>query len=1014
MKRTVENLTFLVFAAGLVILAVVGYISYETNLRLAEESSWVAHTYEVLGASEAVSTAVGRAESAVRGYVITTNPRYIAAFHSAEDALESALAKLRDLSSDNPSQENNIAVLAGLAHQRLNVMQQTLDLRRKESYDAAAALVRSDAAQTLAQRIRQQIGVVQGEENRLLSSREAAAHRIAHWSRVITWLGDILALIIVGGATLLIRSENQARESARRRFAVQYATTRLLAESSGVDQAAQRLLPELAIALEFDLAELWLPDEQKKMLRCNHYWISQAVPGEYKQALSMARIPVGEGVPGRVFTTREPLWIENLQRESMVNRKEAIQLAGVKPGVAVPILIWPEVVGVIVLASRRPMKLDRELFQTLTGIGDQFGQFMNRVRALSRLRETTQLQQAILQSANFAIVAVDAMGVIQSMNVTAERWMQYSAEELVGKRTPEIFFSPDELMSRANKLSEELGKEVPAGVNAILEKARLGLVDENEWSYVRKDGETFPVLLSVTAMQDTHGNATGYVCIAQDITERREVDRMKNEFISVVSHELRTPLTSIRGSLGLLASGLLGSVTEKANRMLQIAVNNTDRLVRLINDILDIERLESGRVTLERRLTDSETLIGQAVEVMRPLADKSGVQLYVQAVPARIDVAGDRIVQTLTNLITNAIKFSDAGSAVEIGSRVENGEVVFHVRDYGRGIPEDKLAVIFERFQQVDASDSREKSGTGLGLAICRTIVHQHGGRIWVESQPGLGSTFYFTVPLAVQSETAIAQTRGPRVIVCDDDPSLLKVASGILENAGFSAVTATSGEELLEKARARRPDAIVLDLVLPGMSGWEALSQLRSDPRLSEVPVIILTGLSEKEHKSQATGTFASWVQKPFDAAKLCAQIGAATRANERLVLLVEDDADLAKVMRSTFEVSGVEVVVARGASDALRLAKARVPDLMILDLVLAEGDGYQVVSQMRQDDHLRNIPVVVYSSADVSGNAKERLKLGKTEFLIKTRVSPLELEQLVLRTLQGETARAKGDENG
>ena len=239
----------------------------------------------------------------------------------------------------------------------------------------------------------------------------------------------------------------------------------------------------------------------------------------------------------------------------------------------------------------------------------------------------------------------------------------------------------------------------------------------------------------------------------RDLTRRREVDRLKAEFVSVVSHELRTPLTSIHGALGLLASGLLGDATEKGKRMLDIAVTNTDRLIRLINDILDLEKFDSGRVAVRRRSCHSRELIKDAAAEMRAMAQKHDIEFRLGKADAVILADPDRMVQCLTNLMSNAIKFSDPGTMVRVRARKVSSYACFEVCDQGRGIPVDMQESIFERFHQVDATDSRNKGGTGLGLAICRTIVQQHGGKIWVQSEVGKGSTFFFTIPLAQSAE---------------------------------------------------------------------------------------------------------------------------------------------------------------------------------------------------------------------------------------------------------------------
>jgi PAS domain S-box-containing protein len=247
--------------------------------------------------------------------------------------------------------------------------------------------------------------------------------------------------------------------------------------------------------------------------------------------------------------------------------------------------------------------------------------------------------------------------------------------------------------------------------------------------------------------------------LLRDVTERKAVERLKDELISVISHELRTPLTSIRGSLGLLAGGILGALPPKGQRMLDIAVNNADRLIRLLNDVLDLERMRVGRISMERRVCPLTELVDQAIAEMRGLAERSNVRLTSQLAAGAGSVYGDRdrLVQVLTNLLSNAIKFSSGAGEVWLTAETCDDVVRFTVRDEGRGIPADKLEAIFERFGQVDSSDSRAKGGTGLGLAICRTIVEQHGGTIWAESVLGSGTTIIVELPVPASVTPALA-----------------------------------------------------------------------------------------------------------------------------------------------------------------------------------------------------------------------------------------------------------------
>ncbi|MCC5626768.1 response regulator [Nostoc sphaeroides CHAB 2801] len=341
----------------------------------------------------------------------------------------------------------------------------------------------------------------------------------------------------------------------------------------------------------------------------------------------------------------------------------------------------------------------------------------------------------ILDIADDAIISINGFQSITLFNQGAEKIFGYSAQEVIGQDLdvllPQRFFQ----MHRQHV--------VDFGQSPNIAR-RMG--ERREIYGRRKDGTEFTAEASISKIDMV--KEIFYTVILRDITERKQIERMKDEFVSVVSHELRTPLTSIHGSLGMLASGLLPTDSEQGKRLLQIATESTERLVRLINDILDIERIESGKAKMEPEICNIVDLIAQAVNVMQPLADKAGVTLSISALSGQVLADCDRIIQTLTNLLSNAIKFSSAGSTVWLGAQQQGDEVLLTVKDNGRGIPSDKLESIFERFQQVDSSDSRNHDGTGLGLAICKSIMQQHGGRIWVESVLGQGSTFYLTLPL--------------------------------------------------------------------------------------------------------------------------------------------------------------------------------------------------------------------------------------------------------------------------
>jgi signal transduction histidine kinase/DNA-binding response OmpR family regulator len=509
------------------------------------------------------------------------------------------------------------------------------------------------------------------------------------------------------------------------------------------------------------------------------------------------------------------------------------------------------------------------------------------------------------------------------------------------------------------------------------------------------------------------------------LVQRSELDKIKDEFISTVSHELRTPLTSIRGALGLLSAGLMGNVDAKAQNLLRIAVTNTDRLIRLINDILDIERMESGRATLHVRRCNLRELVQQGIDTMTAMADGAGValELIVTAPTDAVALDGDpdRILQVVTNLLSNAIKFSPPKTLVRIYIEADPDWLTLRVSDEGRGIPVDKLESIFDRFQQVEASDARQKGGTGLGLAICKTIVQQHNGTIWAESNTqqkrGPGASLIVAFPRIARPHTAPASasqkpaarpapSRGT-VIVCDDEPAIRTIVAEHLERHGYRILEAENGEKAIALASSNSIQAILLDLYMPGLSGWETLQRLKDSPDTAHIPVVILSVLSPSAGRVKDAGPQLipqGWVQKPFDENRLLGELSRVlhTGNGSSHVLLVEDDADLAAVIIAGFEEAQVRVDHANTRQSAMDHCRGDRPALIILDLTLPDGDGFSLVEWLRQQPDLLSLPLVVYSGRDLADAEMTKLRLGPTDFLTKAKVQPSEVEELVLSIVQ------------
>jgi PAS domain S-box-containing protein len=416
-------------------------------------------------------------------------------------------------------------------------------------------------------------------------------------------------------------------------------------------------------------------------------------------------------------------------------------------------------------------------------------------------------------------------------------------------------YDPEELVRRDVGLLFEMAPDVGA-IETFLERLQrkrggeIGKIQEF-WGR-RKDGSTFPTDVAVSPAPLADG--LRFVAIVRDVTERKQIDQMKNEFVSTVSHELRTPLTSIAGSLGLLAGGAAGELPDRAARLIKIAHTNSERLVRLINDILDIEKIESGKMTFDLKPVALLPLLDQTLQANRAFAEGYGVELELDRShdDAVVVADPDRLVQVITNLVSNAAKFSSRGGAVRVSVHPLDRRYRISVADRGSGIPEEFKGRIFSKFAQADGSDTRQKGGTGLGLSIVREIVTRMGGTVSFDSVAGEGATFHVDLPADQQRAPAAEPRPGqPHILHVDDDSDVLRVvASAFEERAQLRSVINLA--EAREALRECRFALVILDVALPDGSGLDLLPTLRgASPR--PVPVVVFSAQDAGPELSEA-----------------------------------------------------------------------------------------------------------------------------------------------------------------
>ncbi|HEX5361239.1 MAG TPA: PAS domain S-box protein, partial [Fluviicoccus sp.] len=577
--------------------------------------------------------------------------------------------------------------------------------------------------------------------------------------------------------------------------------------------------------------------------------------------------------------------------------------------------------------------------------------------------------QSILDNAACSIVSTDIHGVIRTFNKGAENLLGYRAEDLVGRETPAILHDPDEVAARARTLSAELKTPVEDGFEAFIAKARLlNGADEHEWTYIRKDGSRVPVLLTITAQRDASDRIIGWLGIAVDMTERKRLDRMKNEFVSTVSHELRTPLTSIRGALGLVLGKAAESLPEKTRLLLETANRNSERLAFLINDILDLEKIESGILAFSMTNRDLVAVARQALACNENYAEQHRVSLRLVEAPDCAFILGDenRLMQVFSNLLSNAVKYSPSGRTVDVAIRPNEEGFRVSVRDYGPGIPATFHSRIFQRFAQADSSDSRARGGTGLGLSITKAIIDRHNGMIDYRTWEGEGTEFYFDIPgLKADQAVITPEVLRPRMLICEDNPDLAEVMAELLDAEGIACDIVHSGQLALKQLAARRYRAIVLDLTLPDMSGLDLTRQLRDDPQLHSLPVIVVSGHISGLNPDMPADlvNVTGWLQKPLEFPRFKQALHKSlTQARRPQMLHLEDEQDIQQIVQTLVE-GLADYTPVRTLADARRLLAGHHFDLLLLDLGLPDGNGLDLLKEVED----RETSVVVFSGQDV-----------------------------------------------
>jgi PAS domain S-box-containing protein len=522
---------------------------------------------------------------------------------------------------------------------------------------------------------------------------------------------------------------------------------------------------------------------------------------------------------------------------------------------------------------------------------------------------------------------------------------------------------------------------------------------------------------------DASGVHLGRIWFVRDITERKhmeqqlthqmeelqaanlklqELDKMKDSFLSTVSHELRTPLTSIKSFAEILLTYDEDRATQR--EFLTIINEESDRLTKLINDFLDLAKIEAGRMQWETVEISLIPIIQNAINITQAISKQKNLIVEFDA-PGNLPTVScdkDRLVQVVTNLLSNSIKFTPEEGKITVGTKVveasesngEPGMVVVSVSDTGIGIAPENYEVVFEKFKQVGDTLTDKPRGTGLGLPICKEIIEHYGGRIWVESELGKGSTFSFSLPMSQkiaevapeveEDEPTPVVTGGKTILIVDDEDNIRRFLAYELTKREYHVFEAASGKEALSLAREHHPDLITLDIQMPDISGLDVTAVLKNDEGTKDIPILILSVIEDKD-KAYKLGAN-DYVTKPFNKEEVITKINRLLIGTKKTILIVDDDKSLVKSIKYHLEHRGYSTYVAYNGKQALEGVERHRPDLILLDILMPVMDGYEVIKTLKSNPETADIRIVLMTGIEIDGGRVKALSIGATEYVTKS----------------------------
>ncbi len=957
-------------AGAIVFFLISGGFAYINLKTLRENTEAIVHSHEVIVTLDELLSNTQDAETGQRGFLLTNNERYLDPYNAALDTIPAKIQEIGELTSDNPAQVRRLPVLKQHVDAKLAELKQTIDLRRTQGLEAALAVVNSDRGKVAMDAVRGQLSAMSREEAVLRAKRVEEMNNAYGTALLSSVLAGILGIFLTIAIGVLIRRSTLAR---RREEWLQAGNLGLASAVMGdqrTEQLGGSILTYLAKHVGAVAGAIFVggTDAYKRSA-------TYGVPADAKLP---DLVRPREGLLGQVAVEGKPVIVNDVP-ESYLEFGSALGRDKPRHLVLAPAAIDNNVNTVIELGFLRPV--------------DE--------RVLAFLKEASGTIATAIRSANYRS---------ELQNLLEET--QRQSEELQ-VQSEELRVSNEELEEQGRALKESQARLEQQQVE--LEQTNSQLEEQAQQLESQKDDLE-------------RSNASTQL----KARELEQASRYKSDFLANMSHELRTPLNSSLILAKLLADNPEDNLTAEQVKYAQTIQSSGNDLLNLINDILDLSKIEAGHVDIRPEPVSVERLSNNLRQVFEPIARNKalGFEIDISSeCPSVIETDLQRIEQILKNLLSNAFKFTDKGKVTLSMSRTGDGRIAFGATDTGIGIAPEQQRRIFEAFHQADGTISRKFGGTGLGLSISRELVRLLGGTIHIRSQEGQGSTFTVTLPLAydpaivaprapvgnavpvasvapaaattqpaaqlsraiVEDDRALPSDERRILLVVEDDQTFAAILRDLAREMGFRSLVAGTAQDALNLAQQFMPSAIVLDVGLPDQSGLSVLDRLKRDVRTRHIPIHIVSGddYTETALSLGAVGYMLKPVQRE-QLVEVLQKLEAKLTQGMRRVLIVEDNDVQREAVAKLLTSHDVETVSAGTAAETLALLKDQTFDCMVLDLSLPDTSGYSLLETISQDDTHSFPPVIVYTGRVLSPDEEEKLRRYSKSIIIKGAKSP------------------------